>query len=184
MAALIRPLPAAWCALLVASLLTAALATAQWLMTARRNALSADPAALSVDAETPPSLAFAKAWWLARAGRWQDAQQLYHGLAGRSEGTLRQRAFYNLGSLYLEQAAALWNSRGVLEYGAVLTLVELAKDNLQQALRLNPDDRDARFNLEYAYRITPPPKEKPKADFKGSKASIFATLPGIPGGAP
>ena len=77
-----------------------------------------------------------------------------------------------------------WLVHGVREYVRVSTLIDLAKDNLRGSLRINPDNGDARYNMEYAFRITPPPREKPKADFKGTKASIFATLPGIPGGGP
>jgi mxaK protein len=184
MAALNRKLPAAWWLLLGLCLILVTAATAMLVMAGHRNALAADPANIAVEPDTPARLVFAKAWWLAREGHWQDAQKLYRGLSGSAASELRERASYNLGTLYLEQAAALWNPRGVLEYTAVTTLVELAKDSLREALRLNPGNLAARYNLEYAYRITPPPKEKPKADFKGSKPSVFATMPGIPGGGP
>jgi mxaK protein len=72
----------------------------------------------------------------------------------------------------------------VLEHARVDTLVELAKESYRAALRLNPDNWDARYNLEYAFRITPPPKERAKSDFQGSKSSVFATMPSLPGGGP
>jgi mxaK protein len=97
---------------------------------------------------------------------------------------LQVKALYNLATLYLKDAAQRWNARGVLDAAHVGTEIELAKENYREALRLQPGNWAARFNLEYAFRITPPPKEKAKADFQGSKSSVFSTLPGLPGGGP
>jgi len=132
----------------------------------------------------PEVLRFAKAFYLAQEDEVAEAIRLYNGLRDSDDLGLRERALHNLATLYLRDAAGLWNSRGVLEYPRVLTLVELAKEHYREVLRLNPGNWDARHNLEYAYRITPPPREKPKADFQGTKSSVFATLPGLPGGGP
>lgn len=148
------------------------------------NRLIARPAEITVTDATDPELVFAKAHDLAAQGDRQEAQRLYGTVLNRGDERFRARVHYNLGTLYLRQAAELWNARGVLEYVRVNTLVAAAKENLREALRLEPDHWDARYNLEYAYRITPPPKEKPKADFQGSKGSVFATLPSLPGGGP
>lgn len=150
----------------------------------RDNALIAAPERIQVDPATPPALVFAKAYDLARHGDTQEATRLYGALTQTGDAELRTRAYYNLGTLYLGDAARLWNARGVLEYVRVNTLVSAAKENLRAALRLSPGHWDARYNLEYAYRITPPPKEKPKSDFKASKGSVYATMPSLPGGAP
>lgn len=144
----------------------------------------ANPAEIRMDEDTPALLVFAKALQLNQEGNTAEAIRLYNGLIETTDPTLRERALHNLATLHLRRAADLWNSRGVLEYAQVLTLVELAKGYYRDALRLNPTNWNARHNLEYAHRITPPPREKPKADFQGSKASVFATLPGIPGGGP
>lgn len=149
----------------------------------RLNRRLADPAGIAVADDTAPELVFAKAAVLANSDR-QESLRLYSTLLQRGDAALRERVRYNLGTLYLQEAAQLWNARGVLEYVRVNTLVAEAKEHLREALRLNPENWDARFNLEYACRITPPPKEKPKADFQGSKSSVFATLPSIPGGGP
>jgi len=148
------------------------------------NRTIADPANLQVDEHTPPPLVFAKARRLARDGDHQEATRLYSTLLHTADKTIRARALHNLATIYLQDAAGLWNARGVLEYARVNTLVELAKENYREALRLDPDNWDARYNLEYAYRITPPPKEKPKSDWTGTKSSVFSTLPGIGGGGP
>lgn len=148
------------------------------------NRTIADPSNLQVDERTPPALVFAKAYRLERDGEHQEATRLYSTLLHAADETLRARALHNLATIYLEDGARLWNARGVLEYARVNTLVELAKENYREALRLDPDDWDARYNLEYAYRITPPPKEKEKSDWTGTKSSVFSTLPGIGGGGP
>lgn len=148
------------------------------------NQALANPDAIVVDENTPPVLVFAKARRLDQSGNSGEAARLYGSLRNTEDADLRARAFHNLGTLYLRDGAKHWNAHGVLEYAHVSTQLQLAKENLREALRLNPQDWDARHDLEYAFRITPPPKELGKADFKGSKSSVFSTLPGLPAGGP
>ena len=154
------------------------------LRAAQFNAQLADPAGIEVGAATPPELLFAKALAAAREGNREEAFRLYGMLLNVGDAPFRARVRYNLGTLYLRDAARLWNARGVLEYLRVNTLVASAKEHLREAVRLQPAWEDARANLDYAYRITPPPKERGKENFQGSKGSVFATLPSIPGGGP
>ncbi len=154
-----------------------------WRLAVLNHAL-AEPDNIIVDENTPAVLIFAKARRLAQTGNAGEAIRLYSSLRNTQDQDLRARALHNLATLYLGDAAKRWNAHGVLEATHVGTEVELAKENYREALRLAPDDWDARFNLEYAWRITPPPKEKPKADFQGTKSSVFSTLPGLPGGGP
>ncbi len=142
------------------------------------------PDAIIVDENTPSKLIFAKAMHLTQIGKTGEAIRLYSSLRNTKDLDLRARSMHNLANIYLHDGAQHWNARGVLDYNYVTTQVELAKQNYREALRINPDNWDARYNLEYALRITPPPKEKPKSDFKGTKPSVFSTLPGLPGGGP
>lgn len=148
------------------------------------NRLLAQPEQIQLDDDSAPLLVFAKAYELERAGNHSEAQRLYSSILQQGDEAFRAAAHYNLGSVYLRQAATLWHAVGVLEYARVNTLVALAKENLRASLRLDPDNRDARFNLEYAHRITPPPKERDKTDWHGTKSSVFSTLPALPEGAP
>jgi mxaK protein len=150
----------------------------------RHNQIIAAPDRYEIGESAEPELIFAQAYAAARNGDRQEALRLYGSLAERGDRQFRAKLRYNLGTLYLRDAAALWNAKGVLEYIRVNTLVAAAQENLREALRLEPGNWDARYNLEYAYRITPPPKEKPKSDFKASKGSVYATLPSLPGGGP
>lgn len=142
------------------------------------------PDSIIIDPDTLPILVYAKALHFAQTGNAGEAARLYGSLRNAADLDLRARALHNLGNLYLRDGAKHWNENGVLEYAHVLTQIQLAKENLREALRLNPQDWAARWNLEYAYRITPPPKEQGKADFQGRKASIYSTLPGLPEGGP
>lgn len=135
-------------------------------------------------ADRAPLLAFAKAYDFQRQHQLLDAIRLYGLALERSKDDQAEDIRYNLGTLYLEDAFKLWKSHGLNEYIRINTLLAASKDHLKEALRLNPLNQDARFNLELAYRITPPPKERPKNDFQGNKGSVFATIPAIPGGGP
>jgi mxaK protein len=143
-----------------------------------------EPERIEAAHDTDPLLVFAKAWQLQQAGEPLEAIRLYGGILQRGDARFRARVRYNLGTLYLRDAAKFWKERGLLEYVRINTLLSAAKDNLRESLTLDPGLWDARYNLEYAYRITPPPKERPKNDFQGSKGSVFATMPTIPGGGP
>jgi len=149
-----------------------------------RNRLLATPERIEIDRETDPNLIFAKAYQLQTGGDPLEAIRLYGAIIQQGDARFQARVRYNLGTLYLRDAAKLWKDRGLLEFVRINTLLGAAKDNLRESLTLDPDQWDARYNLEYAYRITPPPKERPKNDFQGSKGSVFATLPSIPGGGP
>lgn len=139
---------------------------------------------LEPDAQTAPELLAAKANRYAQEGRPEPAIRLYIQALPRAQGILRQRLSYNLGTLYLREAAGLWNRQGVWAYSRVVTLLELAREHLREAVRLDPQDLNARYNLEYALRITPPPREREPAKWQGTKSSVFALLPGLPHGGP
>ena len=150
----------------------------------RENELITHPESLSeADAESP-LLAFARAYHLQEKGEPLEAIRIYGSIQQQGDNAFRARVHYNLGTLYLRDAVRLWKDRGLLEYARINTLLAAAKESLRESLSLLPDQWAAKYNLEIAHRITPPPKERPKEDFQGSKGSVFATLPAIPGGGP
>ncbi|HLF95917.1 MAG TPA: MxaK protein [Methylococcaceae bacterium] len=176
--------PVWFLAVAIACLLGATYAGYVWHRMDQLNRAILDPSTRVVDENSHPELVFAKAWQLERSGAGAEAIRLYASLQTTADKALRARVLHNLGTIYLKEGAKLWNARGVLEYARVNTLVELAKEYYRDSLRLDPDNWDARYNLEYAWHITPPPRERPKSDLRGSKSSVFSTLPGIPGGGP
>jgi mxaK protein len=147
------------------------------------NAELESPEQIVLTDDSSPELIFARAHWLETQDPL-EAIRLYGSILQRSPPDLMARIRYNLGSLYLKDAAKIWKKNGLSEYIRINTLLGAAKDNLRESLTLDPSNWQARFNLEYAERITPPPRERPKNDFQGNKGSVFATLPTIPGGGP
>jgi len=131
-----------------------------------------------------PRLLAARANLEAQKGHWQKALQLDTEALPLARGKVKQKLAYNLGTLYLQEASKRWQHSGVWEYSRVVTLLGLARENLREAVRLDPTDLDARYNLELALRIQPPPRERQPAKWQGHKASVFATLPGLPRGGP
>ncbi len=131
-----------------------------------------------------PLLSAAYANRLADRGHWQQAVRIYNRILPESPDGLKPRLQYNLGTLYLQEAARRWHKRGVWDYSRVVTLLGLAREHLREAVRLDPTDLEARYNLEYALRIQPPPRERQPSKWRGHKQSVFATLPGMPKGGP
>ena len=123
----------------------------------RAIAQAADPAAL------PGRFAearFAHASALAAAGRYEAALAAHKAFAQDEHGPLRVAALYNLGNLHLREAL----KNGPERAGDALPLVELAKQSLRDALRADPADWDARYNLERALWLAPEIEEEISAD--------------------
>lgn len=170
--------------LLIAALAGTAYETYRVYRTAAWNRMIADPSEIEEDEGLPAAVMFAKARYLEGENRAEEALRLYNEVENGDDRRLRDRARYNIGNIYLSEAAKLWNSKGVWAHAQVSTLVDLAEQEYREVLRSNPDHWNARFNLEYAMRIKPPPKTPDKADWTGRKTSVFALMPGLPGGGP
>ena len=114
----------------------------------RAIAQATDPGAAAADfAEAR----FAHALALARAGRYDAALAAYRKFAQAERGPLGPAAFYNLGNLHLHEAL----KNGPARAAESLPLVELAKQAYRDALRADPADWDARYNLERALGLAP-----------------------------
>lgn len=123
----------------------------------RAIAQAADPAAL------PGRFAearFAHASALAAAGQYEAALAAHKALVQEEHGPLRVAALYNLGNLHLREAL----KHGPDRASEALPLVELAKQSLRDALRADPADWDARYNLERALGLAPEVDEQASED--------------------
>ncbi|MGR9106188.1 MAG: MxaK protein [Gammaproteobacteria bacterium] len=148
------------------------------------NEAVGNPESIVIDNDSPPEIIFAKAWYLSQTGEVGEALRLYNSIERRVSGKDFERVKYNMGYIYLREAARYWNEQGVWAYSEVLTWSSLAQQAFREVLLENPANWDARFNLEFALRISPPPRESEKADWTGHKSSVHSIYPGIPGGGP
>ena len=137
-----------------ASVALAVLVAVQWLRLAqaervnRAIALAAQPAAVD---RALPEARYAHAIALARAGRYEEALAAQKAFVQAEHGGLRRAMQYDLGNLHLREALR----RGASDPDAALPLVELAKQSYRDVLRADPDDWDARYNLERALALAP-----------------------------
>lgn len=127
----------------------------------------------------------ARALYLARHGREDEAKSVWEFLDGAGENGDRAQASHNLGTFYLKAALDKVET-GQLEQAT--PLVALAKQAFRRALQWQPDLWDAKFNLEIAMRLLPdmdrvgngqeeePPETQPKA--------LWTKVPGFPRGQP
>lgn len=111
-------------------------------------ARAADPAASPADV---PEARFAHALALSAAGRYGPALAAHKALLQGEHGPLRRAVLYNLGNLHLREALKNGPERAL----DALPLVELAKQGYRDALRADPADWDARYNLERALWLAP-----------------------------
>ncbi len=142
------------------------------------------PEAIVVEEDSPVEIIFAKAWHLSHNGEFQEALRLYNSIEQRVTREKFEQVKYNMGHIYLTEAARYWNEQGVWAYSQVVTWSALAQKEFRDVLVVNPSNWDARFNLEFALRISPPPREVEKTDWTGHKSSVHSIFPGIPGGGP
>jgi len=131
-----------------------------------------------------PEVQFAEAWQLHQQARNQEALRVYNSIEKNASAELQDSIRYNTATLFLQKAAKQWNEHGVLAFAEVDALITLSEHSFRDVLRRNPNNLNARFNLEYALRIRPPRKEAKKSDWEGQKSSVFAILPGIPNEGP
>jgi mxaK protein len=104
--------------------------------------------------DVPAQVRFAQAHAQADSGAEEAALHLYRSLEGDSP--LGQAARYNSANLLMRQAAVV---RAGSEPGKAIALIELAKEIYRDALRVDPENWNARYNLERAQRMLPDPDE-------------------------
>ena len=96
--------------------------------------------------DASPELHYNLGTALLRLGRFEDAEQRFRAALDAVDPELRERTFYNMGNRFLEAARTeqLPQSQG--------PLLESAIDAYMRALRLDPTDAQAKWNLEMALR--------------------------------
>ena len=129
-----------------------------------------------------PELRFALAHAQAASGAHEAAQARY-GALQEEAGPLGRAARYNAANLLLRQALEL---RAAAHPGQALALIELAKEHYRELLRRDPEDWDARYNLERAQRLQPDPDAEEETlpdnrrDAERAATTMRGHSPGLP----
>jgi Ca-activated chloride channel family protein len=95
---------------------------------------------------TTPEVRYNLGTAMLQLGRYEEAEQHLRLALRELRPEVRQRAYYNLGNRYLENAR-----KGADQQGAP-QLLDAAVEAYKHALRLEPGDFDAKWNLELALR--------------------------------
>jgi mxaK protein len=120
------------------------------LQEARRINSAIATASIQVVDSAVPLAQLAHAVAQAKVGRYQAALKAYEALLDGSED-VRLLVLYDVGNLNMREA--LRNGPGdALRF---MPLIELAKQSYRDELRGNPDEWDARYNLERALWLSP-----------------------------
>jgi tetratricopeptide (TPR) repeat protein len=86
---------------------------------------------------------------LLQLGKYKEAEQHLKGALTSVDPIFREKVYYNLGNRFLEEARGEPMRRDTAQKNALLDSAVVA---YKQALRLQPPDRDAKWNLELALR--------------------------------
>ena len=149
------------------------------------NSVLTGPAlvSVSVSEESPRALRFRKASLLAERGDFLPALALYRRLADEGDAMSRAAASFDEGNLLVREALRQ-RVRG--DDSRSLPLLELAKESYRQALREEPGDWDAKYNLELTLRLAPEPQDEergaspPPVFVRHSEITQRRMTPGLP----
>lgn len=126
----------------------------------------------------------ARASYLKNKHRYTEAQASLGKIINQGSPKIQAISRYNLGNTYLVQAIELAES---LQVNEATSLAALAKQAYRQALALDSQFWDAKYNLEVAMRLLPEmdrivmEQDEPVAQ---EKTKLWATVPGFPRGLP
>jgi len=172
--------------LVVALALSAAVATFLLGLNAARNRTIAaltngQDRAVAINAV--PEVLFARVYFLLTHNRLDDIPPLVNMLDFRGSPRLRAELHYDIANTRLKLA---FDKIDNAEFDAAGALVGLAREDYREALRLNPDNWDARFNFDVASRLI---REYPSFGFTPDERRLgprplWTELPNTPRGEP
>jgi mxaK protein len=115
----------------------------------------------SVNSGTPdaPETKLVRAVTLAKSD-YDGALGAYKMVIQTGREDLRRIALYDIGNLHLRQALKV----GIDDATQSLPLLELAKQSYRDLLRRDPNDWDARYNLERTLRLAPEAEDDAQDD--------------------
>jgi mxaK protein len=131
-----------------------------------------------------PEVRMARAIYLNQHQRYDEALATLNLLLQQPGAVAQAQTRYNLGNLYLRQAMEKAQADDVNE---AMPLLGLAKQAYREALALDSEFWDAKYNLEVAMRLLPEMDRISSGDEKddlNQKTQLWTTLPGFPRGLP
>ena len=120
------------------------------------------------EAGQPPEVLLARAAALDEKGDFEAALNLYKRLEEQPGNPYAKLAAYNAATIFLRRAVA---AGGPAADPQTIPLVELAKEGYRNLLRQDPEQWDARYNLDRALRVIP---EEEDEDAGGGNPPIGA----------
>jgi mxaK protein len=136
-----------------------------------------------VNSSAPSEVLFARASFLLFHQRIDETQDLAEVLARRGHQKAFASLLFNLGNARLRQAFELI-ANGDLDRAP--PFVNLAKRNYRHVLELEPDNWNAKYNLDVAMRLVRdyPFGQENEGDTLPASKQLWPDMPGIPEGLP
>jgi len=135
-------------------------------------------------ATSAPEVRMARAVYLSRHQRYDEALATLNLLLQQAGAEAQAHTRYNLGNLHLRQAMQKAETGNVNE---AMPLLGLAKQAYRDALTLDSQFWDAKYNLEVAMRLLPEMDRISSGDEQddlNQQTQLWTTLPGFPRGLP
>jgi mxaK protein len=135
-------------------------------------------------ADAAPAALEARAAFLLKRNRIDEAQPFLDQASASADGATRERMLYNMANARMRGAVT---AIGKGDYDKAVPLVMLAKAEYRSALRLNPSNWDAKYNLDIAMRLV---RDLPQAVGEDEEKplqtpeKLWTDLPGAPKGLP
>ena len=140
---------------------------------------------IAVDTErASPRVLFARADYLLKRDRVEEAQILLDQVNFRGDAETRVLMLFNSAN---NRVRAAFDAIDKGDFDKASALVELSKQDYMQALRLDPQAWNVKYNLDVAARLVrdlPEGSENHEPEHQGPPKDIWTNLPGIPEGEP
>jgi mxaK protein len=140
---------------------------------------------VEVDPTTaPPAVLEARSAFFLRRGRIDEAQSLLDQASERASPAIQVRMLYNMANARMRLAV---RSIEKGDFDKAIPLVALAKSEYRSALRLDPADWNAKYNLDVAMRLVrdlPQGASEEEEKPLETPEKLWTDLPGVPKGLP
>lgn len=173
--------------LLVAGLAVTLVSGWSWLSERRDNRIITALLAgedVEIDPNTAsPRVLFARSYYLLRRDLVEEAQILLDQANFRADPATRVAMLYDMANL---RVRATFDAIDQGQFDKATSFIELAKQDYNQALRLDPQAWNVKYNLDVAARLVRDLPEGVPSDEEPQQTSkkLWTDLPGVPRGEP